>query len=226
MTGSTQAMTTGNAARWRDWARSLADTRRAGGRRRGTAVIRRRNSLDLALTRRRRAVIRVNFQNHVLHRHLVAGDAASVDPTIQLAWTIGSPVERILQRASGGNRAERAPAPRQDALVQRYETRQTTFAAVTTTVRDLTERLRRVEERTGVPARLVLRGAQTELDGQARTAALQAAKLPSGEWWKDETASMRQKPAAPGFNIDQLADTVLRQLDRRVGAWRERMGRS
>ena len=219
-------MTTGNAARWRDWARSLGDTRRAGGRRRGTAVIRRHNWLDLALARRPRAVIRINFQNPVSHRHLVAGDVASVNPAIQLAWTIGSPAERILQRASGDNRAERTLAARQDSLVQRYETRQTTFAAVKTTVRDVTERLRRVEERTGVPARLVLRGAQTELDGQARAAALQAAKLPSGEWWQAETSSMRQKPAAPGLNIDQLADTVLRQLDRRVGAWRERMGRS
>jgi len=33
------------------------------------------------------------------------------------------------------------------------------------------------------------------------------------------------KPASPPANIDQIADQVIRQIDSRVIAWRERMGR-
>jgi hypothetical protein len=32
-------------------------------------------------------------------------------------------------------------------------------------------------------------------------------------------------PSSPPVNVDQIADTVMRQLDRRLVSWRERMGR-
>jgi hypothetical protein len=45
------------------------------------------------------------------------------------------------------------------------------------------------------------------------------ARVSSGPW-------SGREPSPPALNVDRIADHVLQQLDRRVDAWRERMGRA
>jgi len=214
-----QATNTVDPWRWREWARSLADARRAGGRSRDTGVTRRRNPLHLALARRGRMWAWIDSHTHVLHRHSREGDRIDVRPLIRFSWHHDSPLQRILRGAGVApgftSRAEpSAPA---------YEAIHTTLRAAKTTLREIVERTRRIEERALATPRLALRGKQIELE--ARPAARQVPKALSDDWWKPEPESARHRPSVPVLNVDQIAESVLRQLDHRVSAWRERMGR-
>jgi hypothetical protein len=227
-------MKTGSVARWREWARSLAALRRAGGRGRNAAVNRRRGPLALALARRARLSAWIHLHNHVHNwvrgQRRAPADAVAVQPLIQFALTFGSPLGRILQRAPAAS-AEQTPDHRSElsrdgVASPGLETFHATFRSARTTLREIVERTRRIEESERVVTRLVSRGQAIEAGAAARPASKPSPQALSGEWWQPEPESARYRPPTPAVNVDQIADTVLRQLDRRVGAWRERMGRN
>jgi hypothetical protein len=90
-------------------------------------------------------------------------------------------------------------------------------------LRELSERTRRIEERVRVEKRLVLR------EHGSRSVSAEAHELRrrmGPDWWRADTTAQRQHstPAA-GVDVDQIAEKVMRQIDHRVNAWRERTGR-
>jgi hypothetical protein len=90
-------------------------------------------------------------------------------------------------------------------------------------LQELSDRTRRIEERVHVERRLVAR----ERGSSNVSAEAQELRRRMGpDWWRSEPAAPRQinSPSAP-VNVEQIAETVMRQIDHRVSAWRERTGR-
>jgi hypothetical protein len=112
-----------------------------------------------------------------------------------------------------------APAPLD--LVHRWSFREQRTQSKTL-LREIVERTRRLEERVRVEKRLVARGASLA----AATEQQEADRRAGPDWWKSD-APMRspRPPALPALNVEQITETVMRRLDQRVSAWRERMGR-
>jgi hypothetical protein len=63
--------------------------------------------------------------------------------------------------------------------------------------------------------------------GEAEQSREAAARRSGREWWNNpgNSQSVRQSIAPQSVNVEQITENVLRQLDRRVDAWRERTGR-
>jgi hypothetical protein len=104
-----------------------------------------------------------------------------------------------------------------------YETLYTEQRHSRSLLRELSERTRRIEERVRVEKRLVLRErGSTNVSAEA----LELRRRMGPDWWRADTTAQRQHatPAA-AVNVDQIAETVMRQIDHRVSAWRERTGR-
>jgi hypothetical protein len=155
-------------------------------------------------------------------------------PEIHLALHASSPVARILLRAvtlktlsvpvaaALQQPAWNTPARREMSLVHRSALRIEEHA-MRVLAKEIVQRSRRVEERISVRTKFIQRGATS--DGAPQR--MQTGARPDGpEWWKAEPARHAPRQAAmPAMNMDQITETVLRQLDHRVGAWRERMGR-
>jgi hypothetical protein len=161
----------------------------------------------------------IDSHTHVLHRHFRDGDVIDVRAVIRFSWQTAFPLERILRSpgvAPGFANGAEASAPA-------YEAIHSTLQAAKTTLREIVERTRRVEERALATPRLALRSKQIEME--VRAAARQVPKALSDDWWKPEPESTRRHPSGPVVNVEQIADSVLRQLNHRVSAWRERMGR-
>jgi hypothetical protein len=84
------------------------------------------------------------------------------------------------------------------------------------------ERTRRVEHRVSTREFVLVRAPGARGAGSAE----ENGRTPTH--WTAENSGVPAYPrplAAPPVNVDQIADTVMRQLDRRIGSWRERMGR-
>ena len=109
---------------------------------------------------------------------------------------------RLRTRAAGDQQVGHALVSRVLARTDRVETRATS--------RDLVL--------AAPPAAATPRRAPVEAELLQASMASQA-RMSSGSWGGRE-------PSSPPLNVDRLADQVLQQLDRRVSAWRERMGRT
>jgi hypothetical protein len=104
-----------------------------------------------------------------------------------------------------------------------YQTLYTEHRHSRSLLRELSERTRRLEERVHVEKRLVLRErGSTNVSAEAQ----ELRRRMGPDWWRADTTAQRQhaSPAA-AVNVDQIAETVMRQIDHRMSAWRERTGR-
>jgi hypothetical protein len=230
MKGLMQATKIVNGERWRGWARLLAQFRRAGGRSRNSVVTRRKNPLQMAFARRERMSAWIDYHTHVAFRQFRGGDSIDIHQITRFSWTTDSALQRIFQRAGIApvlaNRAEGAGSPNiEHSPALSHQTIHMTLRAAKSTFREIVEGKRRIEERAAVATRLALRGKAAELEALARMPARQISKALSDDWWRPEPESTRHRSAAPAVNVEQIAETVLRQLDQRVTSWRERMGR-
>ncbi len=108
-------------------------------------------------------------------------------------------------------------------LVRRWQT----TSLVTSQARDVPARLRRraTRQELPVPDRLnVLAGRDRRHGEPAPAQRPDAEALPQGSRSRSDAAPL--VPAAPPINVEALTSQVIQQLDRRLIAYRERMGRS
>lgn len=204
-----RAMKIGNAARWRNWARALS--------RRG--VSRRRSPLSLAFVRRAQMVSWISSWNNVIHKYSVVGGPLSVQANLRVAL-VGQIVVPVSARAQAlANDSAREPAHTSALESTAGQPSKHTL------LRDIVERTRRIEQRVQVHTHLVSRPTANAAGPEVERAL--HAKRTSAEWWNQDFGDTRSHPSPPQptVNVEQITDSVLRQLDRRVGAWRERMGR-
>jgi hypothetical protein len=203
----------GNCERWRRWAYALSG--------RG-AVSRRR--VPLALEWLRQFGIRQRLHSgrggsllQQFHLHL----------SIPMSLQVGS----LLARSDYGDthattNVHGSAAGAKDSLERylRFEESVSRNLEVRSSelLRMAVERTRRVENRAATRELVLVRTPGPRAGGTAE----EDRRTPAH--WSAETsgfAAYSRPPAAPPVNVDQIADTVMRQLDRRIGSWRERMGR-
>jgi hypothetical protein len=224
MNGSMPVTKIVNPARWRDWARSLARLPETS-----QAVVRRKQPLQMALLRRARTGARIHRHSH-LYQHIAGWSSILFRPTIRLTLNAPSPVTRILRLASMIHAApytrpaeahEADTARVTDTTVLRQKTLRLTDSSVRTVFQQISERTRRLEERVSMRTTFASKTNSSDShDAQSRQH-----RPGSQEWWKSEPSLSPRQPSMPAMNIEQITDTVLRQLDHRVSSWRERMGR-
>jgi hypothetical protein len=230
MNGSMRVMKIASAGRWRHWARSIARASAAHG-----PVTRRRALLAFVL-RRRPPLSPRSVRYEISQRHFNTGGPLFLQPVIRLALYLHSstaqpsqrsapPATTFARRASKTNLMT-ARAPLTKAIFRRSTTHINVLPE-RTLVREMVERTRRIEERVTLRTKLAQRSGEAAAPEDRRTAP--PGKRSSDEWWKSDAAeplSRRASSISPTVNVDQIAESVMRQLDRRVGAWRERMGRT
>jgi hypothetical protein len=231
MNGSTQAKKIDSWMRWRNWASSFA--------RRGAS--RRRSPLMRVFARRSRALQVIHFHSDFAYRHLSGDTSIVVRPVIRLAVVLRGQSRSVMLRGESrsvslfSGASDKAVGPADESrtiqtaeeitavrrVLARLE-RSTREESIDTTVRNILARTRRVEEQVTVRTQFAARSG----DAPAQTDPRRPQPRENTEWWRPETPpSGNRQPAQPVVNVDQIADTVLRQLDRRMGAWRERQGR-
>jgi hypothetical protein len=182
----------------------------------------------MVLLRRARAAARIHRQSF-FYRQTGGSRSILFRPVIRLALNAPTPVTRILKtystfpatRAETAELPQRRPAGVTETTLLSYKTFRREERSLQTFFQQIFERTRRWEERVSVRTRFAAKA----IPWEAERAQGRPQKAASQEWWKAELSSAPRQPSLPAMNIDQIADTVLRQLDRRVGSWRERMGR-
>jgi hypothetical protein len=222
MNGSTPRIRIGKGltSRWREWARALA----------GARVTRRRAPLQLAFLRRSRTAVWI-AQRNVKSQHFAGSRSIVVKPLLQLALHQQRLWNSVVRTSVVGPSSE-APAARVAAVRQadpgapvdlrhRWTVREERTQS-RTLLRDIVERTRRLEEKVRVDKRLVARAAPSPA---AAAQAQEDLRRAGPDWWKEPTAHSVRPAPAPAVNINEIAETVMRRLDHRVSAWRERMGR-
>jgi hypothetical protein len=152
-------------------------------------------------------------------------------PVLHLALNWSSPMARILRTSSMVNSpftfVDRTVVEQGSAAagndVEVLATLQEEKIQSKALLREIVERTRRIEERVRVDKKLAAKSAAPE----AVSAESQELRRRTGpDWWKSEPAEQTRRAAAtPAVNVDQIAESVMRRLDNRVSAWRERMGR-
>jgi hypothetical protein len=222
MSGLIQQTKIGACERWRNWASVLAG--------RGASV-RRRDPLELRLLRRQR--------NWLITRHHHAHSTMNLRAEMQFAIASNitqqfypqnfvrrpeSPAFRFVQAAPPfAARRQEAGAGERRAIVSAGGP--DTSPQTQSLMRLIVDRTQRIEERVMRRELVVARAASAPVASDK--------VLPHNnrgqEWWQQasEPGAQRQasRAAVQGMNVEQITENVLRQLDRRVGAWRERMGR-
>jgi len=218
---------TDRAGRWRAWAGAIVGSFPTGR----SGITRRRAPVKLAL-RRSRLIASIMQRNIFLHQFAKnnwivvkpvlclslhwARTTASFNRT--LAWT--TPAETSLGMTETVQRA--VPAATLD-LIHRWSLREQRTQS-RSLLREILERTRRLEERTRLEKRLVVRGAAAS--SVASSEQEDAARRAGPDWWKPGTP-MHSPYAAQALtvDVDQVTETVMRRIDQRVSAWRERTGR-
>jgi hypothetical protein len=187
----------------------------------------------MALVRRTRAAAWI-IQQTVVHQHIAGNQSILLRPVIRLALHAPSPVERILLRATSLKTIE-SPAPTSAQSPQNVTAVQTLTLLRHRTARveertgqvirkEIVQRTRRMEDHVSLRTKFVKRGVAADT---APNRAQTTIRPDGPDWWKGPPpAYSPSQPLLPAVNMDQITETVLRQLDRRVGAWRERMGRA
>jgi hypothetical protein len=208
------------ASRWRAWARALT----------GTGVTRRRAPLQMALLRRSRAAVWI-AQRSVMSRYFGGSRSIVMQPRLQLAFhQTGS--WNSLMRSSVTALSSDAPWTRLAILrqsdpaapvdLQHRWTLRDERSQSKTLLREIVERTRRLEERVRVDKRLVARAVHSPAaDAQAQD----DLRRSGPDWWKEPAAQPARTAPAAAVNVNEIAESVMRRLDQRVSAWRERMGR-
>ena len=192
-------------------------------------MTRRRGPLEMALLRRTRIACWIT-QRNILFINCEENSPVLTAIRLQLASHWSSPLASIIGASGGHSFTWNRPAkgleqktaaegtPSVD--IQMLHTEQRHSRSL---LRELSERTRRIEERVRVEKRIVIRG-QGSTNASAEAQELRRRMGP--DWWKPETTAQRQRSApAAAMNVDQIAETVMRKIDHRVSAWRERMGR-
>lgn len=224
MNASIQRITIGSTGRWPSWAKALAASRPS----RRPGVIRRRGPLEMALRRRTRLASWFALRN-ILSVNLEEQFPVFNAVRLRLALYWSSPFASIPGNVSGRSFAQ----DRSPMLLELKTTTEVNLAADQTLyteqrnsrslLRELSERTRRIEERVRVEKRLVIREhGSTNISAEAQ----ELRRRMGPDWWRGDATAQRQRatPAA-AVNVDQIAETVMRQIDHRVSAWRERTGR-
>jgi hypothetical protein len=216
MNRSMPVMKIDNPLRWRFWAHALAKT----------GVVRRRGPLPLALVKRPKSVSFTAVNVGPKLQHFVTSTMLSVHPAIRFAWHAHAHTH--LSHSFSRNEGQLSAPAGVNAFLSRFETvhhqpspGERVLRPAHTLFRNLVERTKRTEERSTVGTRYA------SLSRAERGALPEAVKRSSSEWWQPESAPRtRAMPAStPPVNLEQITNNVLSQLDQRIGAWRERMGR-
>lgn len=205
--------------RWREWARALSNH----------SVTRRRRPVAFAWLRLMRRIAPENGRTAITNKQFLAINNISIAPRIQLLIN----PQAHFSRAHSQTFVQTAVPVLSPSRELRFNTlssepREASAPAIVhssrTLLRDLTERTKRIEERSAIQTRYTVRAAE---QGPADPSRAEAGKRGSEEWWKAETTP-RTRPHAASIapiNVEQITNNVLNQLDQRIGAWRERMGR-
>ncbi len=214
MNESTAGKQIGNCSRWCGWAAALA---------RSSGVVRRRQPLAFAWLRRRGTAVRFETHYRTLnsvfnpyHLHLSFPYSTAMNLTLVPAG-----------RSQPGAPSATANAQPRDliARLSRIEEHTSHTAEIRTSefLRHFIERNRRIEERAATRELMVVR----QPSSRAMDVSAERQHPPSA--WPPEASSppaWNRPPATPPApDVDRIAENVMRLLDRRVGAWRERMGR-
>jgi hypothetical protein len=210
----------GRVERWRAWARALT----------GAGVMRRRAPLAMALVRRSRTA-RWIAQRNVVSQHCTGNLSILVQPRLQLAvyrpqsWN-NQVRNSVLVTTPGVTRSRTVTVRHSEsaapiALQHRWTLAEERTQSKTL-LREIVERTCRIEERVRVERRLVARTAPAPATGSD---AQDIARRSGPDWWKDAAPQISKPAATPAVNVNEIAETVMRRLDQRVSAWRERMGR-
>ncbi len=205
----------GNCKRWRAWAAALA---RRGG------VARRREPLPFEWLLRKSAVRIENvFETantvwNLQHLHLSIPFAIEVRPSAgeqpHVERAPDTPLNDPARRA--GDELARYVERTVERTLQRAEIQTSRL------LEKVTERARRVEERPAFRELILVR----QLAPVRPAAAVEQRSEPAD--WTSATApgaAWSRPSASPPPNVEQIAENVMRVIDRRIGAWRERMGR-
>jgi hypothetical protein len=230
-----RARKTARFQQWRDWARGLIG-RFAPRRRRdylAFELVRRASrwtSLFSSVLELRHPTVPPAFQPHFA---LTVGPRFSVVATAPPQTArhtafrlppdsrpriVGSPAIRLVAATRQDPGRHVAPSSPLELTVF------TTPQRLEKQMREVQERTRRIEER--VFSRTFVLARPASLASAERSSGTGA--RPEAEWWQSPAPAEPERPrtAPPAFHLDQIADNVMRQIDRRIGAWRERMGRS
>jgi hypothetical protein len=227
MSESTVGTKIGNCERWRQWA-SMLSGRGAVSRRRAPLTLEWMRHFSVRKSRLR--LIRGGapvqaFQVHVsIPLHLQLGS------TFAPAAYGDAPATKYIE---GSEAAQKAADP-----IVRYtrveeststikenhsnETERPYASSPSAFLRIALERTQRVEQRVTLRELVLARATGVRSHGTPQDS------RGAQPHWSSESSGMpaysRTLPAPP-VNVDQIADTVMRQLDRRLVSWRERMGR-
>jgi hypothetical protein len=190
--------------------------------------------LSMVFVRRAQAASWLHSTTNVVQRYSVAVGPFPVHARLHLAVVerTMAPGMRLVMKhdelvaaAVRGN-VTRTIQPGAAVSHPQYSFAKPGLIATTTLIRGIIERTRRIEQHVQVQARLAARPAASSSQALEAERAAQARKT-GADWWKEDSGEARSRVAVnhQPVNVDQIADKVMRQLDSRVGAWRERMGR-
>lgn len=230
MSKSMPAAKIGNPQRWKSWARSLARRGLAGTRRVAGAMtfLRPRWNLNIAAHW---------HSNHVTLRPLLqfAFGPFSVAPIRQTISTSAESLHSVATSLSPER--SRLHISRPSVIDPRRTLIRAQFmgwpgaivpgASHAGDKQTLAGRViggvRRVEQRISARTFVVAGGKPSPIPAVTVDSRMERPG-PSGTAWA--WGSGHERPAPPAVNVDQITENVLRRLDRRVSAWRERTGRS
>jgi hypothetical protein len=190
--------------------------------------MRRRAPLQMALVRRARTALWI-AQRSFAAQHFAANQSIVVNPLLRFSLYQQQSWNSVLRNSvvAGAVMPTRMVTVRQSdptvtADVRQYRTLHEQRTQSRTLLREIVERTRRLEERVRVEKRLVARAGPSPA---AASEAQDVMRRSGPDWWKEPAQAPVRPAAAPAVNVNEIADKVMRQLDQRVTAWRERMGR-
>lgn len=205
----------GNTRRWRTWARLLAQRGVTARRvRAAEQILLKSNFVPFTfICNSNRWLAQIQFPlqelRHLRERFtLLAGFHNGINPRQIIMRSIEAHRKYVLTSLTEPRQRTERTAGVQPWLSER------------TIVHSLVERTRRMETH--------VRPQKYALVRKPEPATSAPSPPPSSprEWWMEHTKSAQaQRFAAPTINVEQLTETVIRRIDQRVGAWRERTGR-
>jgi hypothetical protein len=226
MNGLTHGTMSGRSQRWRAWARSFVLARPFAG----FNVLRRRGPVAMALRRRGRTVLWMP-RFTILNRRFEGSRSISFEPRISLTLavpamtfhrTLGAPI-RPFAFITALHSTQANPS---DSIAYRgsLPIRLEQSVVPQTLLQEIATRTRRIEERVRVEIVMAVRTSTAHAVAAAEAQDLSRRSGP--DWWKAQPPARPHGAATvPTVNVDEIAENVMRRLDQRVTAFRERMGR-
>lgn len=159
------------------------------------------------------------------------------EKTLEIRKSAPRSVERILARPVAATAAPRpAPTPPLQLVFQRLRAPELALGAASRPLartepglaRRAAAKVRRMEQQPSgmVPARVMARRDAPAANASSASFAAPRGSGPVQGFWNGPAPGMpaAPQPAMPAINVEDLTDRVVRQIDHRLHAWRERTG--